>query len=278
MIRNQNACPRNIPFVKLSNTMENQEQSQEVRSLLSAFTLRRFGFKIWLILVSIIWLSMVAITWSEARASDSEEYNFSWLDPDKKIYVLQNRRYTKANRPLISVMGGIGLSNPYKTTVNLDGRLGFYFSEKFGVEGLYTASFHSPNSNLKALEQASPNALPKMRQIDALAGGMIHFVPWYAKMNMFNQILYFDWYFGAGLGVISTRINTRDRVSQPDNLQKQTFTAYILSTGHQYYMSEHFIARIDFTGSFYRAPIHGLTGESTWYSNYNFALGFGWRM
>lgn len=258
--------------------MEIQEKFQEERSLLSTFTLRRFGFKVGLILVSILWLSVVAIAWSEARASDSEEYNFSWLDPDKKVYVIQNRRYKKANRLLISAMGGVGLSNPYKSTVSLDGRMGFYFSEKFGIEGLYIASFNSPNSNLKALEQASPNALPRMRQVDALAGGMIHFVPWYAKMNMFNQILYFDWYFGAGLGVINTRLNTRDRVSQPENLQKQVFTAYIVSTGHQYFLNENLIVRLDFTGSFYKAPIYGLTGESSWYSNFNFALGFGWRI
>ena len=35
--------------------------------------------------------------------SSDEEYNFKWLDPDKKVYVLQNRKYRKALRPFFSV-------------------------------------------------------------------------------------------------------------------------------------------------------------------------------
>ena len=39
-----------------------------------------------------------------AQAADDDEYNFSWLDPDKKIYVLQNRKYRKAGRVMFSGM------------------------------------------------------------------------------------------------------------------------------------------------------------------------------
>ena len=258
--------------------MESQKKILELRSLWDSITWRRLGLKLWIVVVSILWLTILAISWSDAQASESDEYQFSWLDPDKKIYVLQNRRYTKANRPMISVMGGVGMSNPYKSTLNGEGRVSYYFSELFGIEGVYTVSSHSSNSTQKALEQASPNALPQVRQVDSLMGAMLHFVPWYAKINMFNQILYFDWYFGAGLGTVNTSVNTRDRVSQPDSFQKQNFTALMMSTGHQYFISEHLVARIDFTGSFYQAPINGLTGESSWQSNYNFAFGIGWRM
>ena len=31
-------------------------------------------------------------------SNSDDEYNFNWLDPEKKIYVLQNRKYLKANR------------------------------------------------------------------------------------------------------------------------------------------------------------------------------------
>ena len=276
---NQNACPSSIPFVKLSNAMESQKNFLEKCSHLSSNSLIQWGGGGRLKKgVSRLWLLLIVLLGSNALASDSEDYDFSWLDPDKKIYVLQNRKYRKANRPVAFVMGGVGMSNPYKSSLNLDGRLAYYVSELFGIEGFYTLTSNSSNTTLKALETASPNALPKVRQIDSLAGGMIHFVPWYAKINVFNRILYFDWYFGAGLGIINTSVNTRERVSQSESLQKQNFTALMFSTGHQYYINDHFIARIDLAGAFYKAPINGLTGESSWYSNYNFALGIGWRM
>lgn len=228
--------------------------------------------------VSILWLMLMGLACTDAYAAESGDYDFSWLDPDKRIYVLQNRKYRKANRPSVSLMGGVGMSNPYKRSTNLDGRLTYYISELFGIEGFYTLISNSSNTILKALEIASPNALPNVRQIDSIAGGMIQFVPWYAKINVFNNILYFDWYFSAGLGTMNTSVDTRTRTSQSENLQKQNLTAIMVGTGHQYYISDHFMARIDLTGAFYQAPINGLTGESSWYSNYNFALGIGWRM
>ena len=41
------------------------------------------------IFIALGWMALMASTWSEAATSSGdEEYNFSWLDPDKKIYVL----------------------------------------------------------------------------------------------------------------------------------------------------------------------------------------------
>jgi len=39
-------------------------------------------------------------------SSDDDEYNFNWLDPEKKIYVLQNRKFLKGGHVLLSVTGG----------------------------------------------------------------------------------------------------------------------------------------------------------------------------
>ena len=46
----------------------------------------------------------------EKGDSDDDEFNFSWLDPDKKVYVLQNRKYRKKNRFAIFLTGGLNLS------------------------------------------------------------------------------------------------------------------------------------------------------------------------
>jgi hypothetical protein len=136
-------------------------------------------------------LELFGPSWAKADDSkkNDEEYNFNWLDPDKKIYVLQNRKYLKGGHPILSVLGGVGFSNPYASTYNLDGRFAFYITEVWGIEAFYTYTVNSPNSTLQALGIAAPNTLPNVRQIRAQFGGQLHYVPWYAKINVFNSIL-----------------------------------------------------------------------------------------
>src|SRR4051794_7630159 len=107
------------------------------------------------VLAGILWFTLVATTWAEAsdkqenkvKGNDDDEYSFSWLDPEKKIYVLQNRKYLKSPRLLVSVTGGVGISNAYRSVYSVDPRIGFFFSEAFGIEGFYTANSNSSNSN-----------------------------------------------------------------------------------------------------------------------------------
>jgi hypothetical protein len=218
------------------------------------------------------------ISESTGRGNYSDEYNFNWLDPEKKIYVLQNRKYVKTGHPILSVLGGGSMSNSYRTIMNVDGRLAYYMSEWLGVEFFYSQMYNSPNNVIQALGIASPNALPSVREIRGQAGGMVHFVPWYAKINVFNSILYFDWYFGAGLASVSSFVDTRTNVSARSTYTQQNLIGFVLSTGHEYYLSQSFIFRLDCTGVFYNAPINGLSGDSSWYSNITFAAGLGWRL
>src|SRR4051812_8420795 len=81
----------------------------------------------------------------------SDEYNFSWLDPDKKIYVLQNRRYTKAGRALLSGMLNTSIAQPYRNSYGIDARAAYYFSEMWGLEAFYGLFSNSQNSTDEAL-------------------------------------------------------------------------------------------------------------------------------
>jgi outer membrane beta-barrel protein len=210
--------------------------------------------------------------------SGDDEYNFNWLDLDKKIYVIQNRKYLKGGHPVVSAMGGVGFSNPYKTTYNLDPRFAYYINETWGLELFYIFTFNFDNSTLVALGKAAPNVMPAIRQIESLMGGMIHYVPWYAKINVFNHILYFDWYFGAGMASVNALVDQRRSAFVAPNYASQSLYAFMLSTGHEYHVTQNLLARIDATCAIYQAPVSGLTGDSTWYSNFNFGLGLGWKL
>lgn len=255
--------------------------------------LKKIGIQLLVVGLALLWLSLIAATWIEdADAAESggnspgiytedSEYNFSWLDPDKKIYVLQNRKYTKAYHPLLSVMGGVGFSNPYRNSYNLDMRLGIYISEAFGIEGFYTLTNNIENSTFKALQNASPSVWPAVRAVNGEGGLLVHWSPWYAKINVFNQILYFDWYFSGGAGILQDTLELKKNTSQQPINSTENFTAFFLGTGHQYHLSRRFIVRLDFTAAFYNALIYGdpsISGETAWYSNLNFSLGLGFRL
>lgn len=236
--------------------------------------------KIGIVCFAIAWLALMATRLASAAprsTAEDDEYSFKWLDPEKKIYVLQNRRYQKANRVLLSMLVGPGISNSYRSTYNLEPRFAYYFKEDLGVEFFFTKGFNSPNNTFRALAQAvgAAGPYPVVREMDSQFGLLMHWVPWYSKINVFNKILYFDWYFSGGVGQLKTNLsqNSTGAVTANESL----FGLYF-GTGHQYYVSESLVFRLDFQGTFYRAPIFGTTGDSVYYSNYSFGLGLGWRL
>lgn len=243
----------------------------------------RLPAQFFLIMVATLWMLALAASWADAAnaADRGSEYSFNWLDPDKKIYVLQNRRYTKANRVMISAMAGVGVSNPYRDTYSFDPRVAYYFSESFGIEVFHTMFSNSENSTLEALKQAVgtvAGVLPVVREIKTQYGALAHYVPWYAKINVFNQILYFDWYFSGGVGQLGTDVITQTTTTGPKIANTQNLFGVFLGTGHQYHLNESLTVRLDFSGAFYQAPIFGNTGEENWFSNYTFGIGLGLRI
>ena len=208
---------------------------------------------------------------------ENDEYSFKWLDPDKKVYVLQNRKFIKKGRGLVTLMGGTGFSNSFRNTYQVDPRIAYYFTETLGIEVFYSKMFNSKNNTSKLLEKASPNALPVVRELRALTGVLLHWSPWYAKINMFNTILYFDWYITGGLGSVSSQLDTNQIVGQPSQFVDHNFMCFFVGTGHQYYLSRTVIARLDLLGAIYRAEIFGNSGDKTWFSNFNLSAGVGLR-
>ncbi|MCM2323834.1 MAG: outer membrane beta-barrel domain-containing protein [Oligoflexia bacterium] len=241
-----------------------------------------WALRLLLILTAMLWLTLVAASWTQgaqaAEAQESEqEYSFKWLDPEKKIYVLQNRRYLKANRLLLSALAGPGLSNPYRTTWGLEPRVAYYVREDLGLEVFYRRSLNSKNNAFEALVATNASVFPVIREIRGQYGALLHWVPWYAKINVFNKILYFDWYLSGGAGQLQTWINRDARFPNGEFVQQDLFGLF-LGTGHQYHLSRSLTVRLDFSGAFYQAPTFGLTGEDVWFSDYNFTVGVGIRI
>jgi len=214
-----------------------------------------------------------------ACAAADDDYNFSWLDPDKKIYVLQNRKFRKAQAAQISLMGGIGLAETYRNAYQVQPRLGYWFNEDMGIEAFYAARFNSPNGAYRALTQAvGSGTSPLIREINSQVGVLFNWAPWYAKINVFNSILYFDWYFSLGLGDMMTQIGQDTPSTAVTPWISQNLFAVYAGTGHMFHISEHFFGRLDFLGHFYSAKVFGNTGDQAIFSAFDLNLGIGLRL
>jgi outer membrane beta-barrel protein len=210
-----------------------------------------------------------------ASTDTDEEYNFSWLDPDKKIYVLQNRKYRKASKPAVFLSGGINLTNPYKTETLVLPRVSYWFLEQAGIEIFYAKSFSKDNDQLTALRNISASALPFVREHRSYYGAVFSWVPWYAKLNFFNKILYLDWAINLGLGSVETAFDQNNKANLPPNYKIENLTAVFFGTSQNYFLNKNFSVRLDLIGMTYKA-LGADNISSVRHTNFDFVAGLGY--
>lgn len=208
-------------------------------------------------------------------AAEGSLYDFSWLDPDKKVFVLQNRRYTKKKRPYVAATAGLTTSGAFTSGFAGQLRGGYFFKEEWGVELLISKNSSSENSTAKALKEDT-NATPFYRVIDLYAGGMFQWSPFYGKLNTFRKISYIDWTIGLGPAFINDN-NNREDISANQNpaTGTESHVGLIWGTGIRFYLNNKWGLRLDFTGLHYNAEKSNLLqgNEKELFSHYDLTLG-----
>jgi outer membrane beta-barrel protein len=238
-----------------------------------------------------IWSGIILLlvsSWIEsapAFGAADDDYNFSWLDPDKKIYVLQNRRYRKAGSPQFYAMGGFSLGDTYRSVIQAQPRMAWWLNEDMGFEVFYSYRNHKTNNVYEALNQSIGGGAssPYIREVRSQFGVLYNWAPWYAKINVFNSVLYFDWYFSVGAGMIGTMIGQKTEETDPTKgWRTQNLFAGYLGTGHLFHLSEHWKIRLDVLGHFYVANVfEGLSGvapKQSVFSNFATQFGIGYQL
>lgn len=207
-----------------------------------------------------------------AYAGEESIYDFSWLDKDKEIYVLQNRKYRKAGRPFISIGSGLTTSGAFVDSYYLQGRLGFFFKEEFGFEGIYTKAEGTQNDTFKDI----PSSTAFIRMVDNYWGAGILWSPFYAKINTFNKVVYVDWTLGAGIGQLTEKNNKETLtygIEQP--LTTETHTGGYWDMQLKFWVNTHWTINFDIVAFYYQADkAKKDSGENPkeYYSNYDMGL------
>ncbi len=228
-----------------------------------------------------LWIFVSLFLSTVVVASEKSLYEFSWLDKDKEIYVLQNRKFRKDGRFYIGGTGVKTVSGVFIDSYGASLRAGYFFNEDWGFELAYGKNSGSENDTAKGVrEQAA--SVPYFRKIDSYMGGMLMWSPFYSKINTFNKIFYFDWMLGAGLSSINTQDNRNKFVvgsTSQNDLTNENALGGIWSTGFRFYITNSWSLRMDLTGLHYtaeksrKAGTGPVTKDSQIFSNYDIGLG-----
>lgn len=212
-------------------------------------------------------------------ASEKSLYNFSWLDSDKEIYVLQNRKFRKDGRVYVGGTAAYNLSQDFLDAYGGTFRAGYFFTEDWGIELVYGKNSNSENDTAKGVKEQG--TVPFYRQIDSFMGAMVMWSPFYSKINTFNRVFYFDWMFGLGAGTITTKDN-RNKFTPGANenkLESESNVGAIWNTGLRFYINDSWSLRLDITGQTYSADKqkgdeNGATSKTKkLFTNYDLGLG-----
>ena len=93
-------------------------------------------------------VSLLALMVSKnIHAGEKSLYDFLWLDPDKKVYVLQNKLYKKENTFYLDIGYLSNFTSKFQDTNGFNLKTGYYFHEEWGLEFFYNNYVNSNNDD-----------------------------------------------------------------------------------------------------------------------------------
>ncbi len=204
---------------------------------------------------SIIALGLMLMLTRETKAGEESLYDFLWLDPDKKVYVLQNKLYKKEKSFYFDLGYISNQTSKFQDTNGFALKGGYYFHEEFGIELFYQQYNNKNNDDFRNV-QAINGVVPFIRRMNDTYGAVAIWSPFYGKINTFNQIFYFDWSFGAGLSQINTdsNINSVRILNAPNKYEKKSYTGGVLKTKVKFHLKENVHLGLEYMNSYYMAP------------------------
>ena len=212
---------------------------------------------------------------------EGNTYSFDWLDPDKEVYVLQNRKYRKKGKLYFNAGGGVTTSGAFVDTTVLQGRIGYFAREALGFEFIYSKNEGKENDTFDRVGNHGGGAgsTAFRRIVENYVGGMLMLAPFYTKINTFNQIIYADWLMGLGYAKLEESNNEEQFVSQlpgaPET--KLSHDGILWNLGMKIYLTRGLALRADLTTVFYQAEKIGGddSDKKIWWSNWDATASIG---
>lgn len=205
--------------------------------------------------VSIIALGLLAMLTKQTHAGEKSLYDFLWLDPDKKVYVLQNKIYKKEHSIYFDVGYLSNFTSKFQDTSGLALKGGFYFHEEWGIELFYNQYTNNNNDDYRNVRLVN-SVDPFIRRLNSAYGATLIWSPFYGKINTFNQIFYFDWSFGAGIAQIDAESNMKTvrEGAVKSVYEQENYSGAILKTKIKFHLNESVHLGLEYMNTYFMAP------------------------
>ena len=231
------------------------------------------------VLASLVLFSLTFTT--NLFAAEKDIYEFSWLDPDKEVFVLQNRKFRKAGRLHLNVGAGITTSGAFVDSTAIQGRAGYFVTEDYGLEVIYSKNDGKENDTAKGVRNSGgggTGTTPFRRIVQSYTGAMFLWSPFYSKINTFNSIVYMDWIFGLGYASLTEK-NNKLRFTEGQSAEgvetQESHSGIMWEAGLKFYLNENFSVRTDLTAIHYSAD-NIATDGSSYKSNFDATVSLGY--
>lgn len=188
-----------------------------------------------------------------AEAQNNKLTDFAGLSrlaPFSEVSIIQKRFLPKTNR--IQFTGGFTTitNNPWFFTAGVSLKVAYYFTEAWGVEGLYNAMSSSARQSANELHDNNRVSADSFGFPKNYMGLDAKYTPFYGKMTWLNKkIVPFEHYFTAGVG--NTSVSTGG--SGP---------TMHFGTGQNFALSKRFSVNWDFSTMIYSAKSTDGTNQS----------------
>lgn len=186
-------------------------------------------------------------------AGEGDLYDFLWLDPDKSVYVLQNKIYPKDKSLYLDIGYTTSLTQKFQDSVGAQLKFGYFFHEEWAIEAMIMQYSNTNNSAYDSIRKVNETVPFVLRPLSSRSIFLI-WSPFYGKINTFNQIYYFDWSFGLGTGQYRMESNL-DTVEQniPDRYSDETYTPVQVKSTLKFHINKHMHLGVEFLSTNFKA-------------------------
>jgi outer membrane beta-barrel protein len=172
-----------------------------------------------------------------------------WSAKDTDFSVVQNRTYTKAKKVFLSLSYGPLVNDAYSYGRMTNAALGYYFSERQGLEFAYETGALKNNDSTDAFITQNQFA-PDYNQFKKYMSLNYVVVPFYAKMSFWDRsIMYFDMQFAVGVGQMTyeiQKVNGNPTLNTDTSAREEkTGLGYNFDITQQLFFHENFAIRFD---------------------------------
>jgi len=188
-----------------------------------------------------------------------------WSAKDDDFAVVQNRRYTKAQRFFLSANYGVPFNDPFSSGSLYSANFGYFFNERWGLDMEYkTGALKDNDATSQFISRYGVYPDHNVFKSSEILSGTL--VPFYAKMSFMDRsIIYFDMGFSLGAGTLNYTI----KKSEGD--QDQSTPVVKFGVFQQIFFSEHWALRAELANTwssqqkykYYSSVPAGVSGAGT---------------